>query len=123
MKRIHLSARSKLAAVAIAVAAFATPLHANQDDRMAKDMFTTVTSIEESALHDRIALALAADPALDGAAVDVIDADGTIILSGIALDPLQAAYAMEVAETLAGPSVIVAGNLQPLSLESETSVG
>ena len=81
-----------------------------------------LSTFEEDTLRDRIALALASDPALDGAEVDVVDADGTIILSGIAQDPLQASYAMEVAETMAGPSVIVAGNLQPLSLEGETSV-
>lgn len=64
----------------------------------------------DRAVAERVMDALAAEPALEGAAITVLVDQDRVRLSGSARDEDQAAYALEVARDAAGPSVDVTGN-------------
>lgn len=64
----------------------------------------------DRAVAERVMDALAAEPALEGAAITVLVDQGRVRLSGRAQDEDQAAYALEVARDAAGPAVDVTGN-------------
>ena len=56
----------------------------------------------DSALLETVSTALAADPMLRGARIDVVVVEGRVVLSGSALTDEQAAYARGLAAGVAG---------------------
>ena len=64
----------------------------------------------DRAVAERVMDALAEDPALEGSRISVLVDQGTVRLSGTARDEDQAAYALQVAQDAAGPSVSVSGD-------------
>ncbi len=68
----------------------------------------------DDAIAERVQRALAADPALEGAAITVLVDHGNVSLSGTAEDDGQAEYATQAAQDAAGPGAHVSSdNLQP----------
>jgi hypothetical protein len=70
---------------------------------------TVGASASDRALRDSVAAALAADPELQGAAINVLVRDGVVTLGGTAEDGAQAERAREVTERIAGSSRVSAG--------------
>jgi hypothetical protein len=66
-------------------------------------------SQSDRGLRDAVAAAIAADPQLQGARINVLVSNGVVTLSGFALDPAQADRARALTERLAGSAQVKAG--------------
>jgi hypothetical protein len=69
---------------------------------------TVGASASDTSLRDNLAAAIAADPALQGAQINVLVQDGVVTLSGTAKDAAQASRARAMAERLVGSSRVSA---------------
>ena len=69
---------------------------------------TVGASPSDTALRDNIAAAIAADPELQGARINVLVRDGVVSLGGTAQDRAQAARARAIAERMVGGSRVTA---------------
>jgi hypothetical protein len=74
---------------------------------------TVGASPSDTSLRDDIAAAIAADPELQGARINVLVRDGVVTLSGTAQDGAQASRARAMAERLAGSSRVSANISSP----------
>jgi osmotically-inducible protein OsmY len=132
------SARAASAAFALAAAALAAPLAAqgvestpaarspSSPSSLSSDPVLSHVSpgasarggsAADQAMADRVATALAADPALQGATITVIVDGGQVNLDGTTTDQAQAAHATDVAQAAAGPAImVVADDLQPTAI-------
>jgi hypothetical protein len=69
---------------------------------------TVGSSTADRELRDAVASAIAADPQLQGARINVLVSDGTVTLSGTATDQAQADRARALTERLAGSAQVTA---------------
>ena len=67
---------------------------------------TVGAALSDSALRDSVVSAIGADPALQGARINVTVRDGVVTLSGTARDKAQAERARAVVEGVAGSSKV-----------------
>ena len=74
---------------------------------------TVGASPSDTNLRDSIAAAIAADPQLQGAQINVLVRDGVVTLSGTAQDSAQASRVRAVAERLAGSASVSADISSP----------
>jgi hypothetical protein len=70
-------------------------------------------SANDEQMADRVATALSDDTSLDGATILVIVDGDKISLDGTTADAAQSAHAMDVAQSAAGPAVLIMDELQP----------
>ena len=73
---------------------------------------TVGASPSDTSLRDSIASAIAADPELQGARINVLVRDGVVTLSGTAKDPAQASRVRAMVERMVGNSRVSA-NISP----------
>jgi hypothetical protein len=69
---------------------------------------TVGSSTADRELRDALASAIAADPQLQGARINVLVSDGVVTLSGTAVDQAQVERARALAERLAGSAQVTA---------------
>jgi hypothetical protein len=70
-------------------------------------------SANDQPMADRVATALSDDTSLNGATILVIVDGGQVALGGTTADTAQSAHAMDVAQSAAGPAVMIVDQMQP----------
>jgi hypothetical protein len=70
-------------------------------------------SPNDQQMADRVATALSNDTSMNGATILVIVDGGQVALDGTTTDAAQSAHVMDVAQSAAGPAVLIVDELQP----------